>query len=90
MDRSMDVLVTALLDLSAELPELPAPMLIGGGFGLYLKASKDYAKSAIEHVGNASDPWSGRRLRALPPSAGHKGQRLDAVASRAGESPGLP
>ena len=37
MDRSMDVLVTALLDLSAELPELPAPMLIGGGFGLYLK-----------------------------------------------------
>ena len=37
MDTSMDILVTALLDLSAELPELPTPMLIGGGFGLYLK-----------------------------------------------------
>ena len=37
MDTSMDILVTALLDLSVELPELPAPMLIGGGFGLYLK-----------------------------------------------------
>lgn len=34
---SMDVLVTALLDLAAELPELPQPILIGGGFGLYLK-----------------------------------------------------
>ena len=37
MDTSMDILATALLDLSAELPELPTPMLIGGGFGLYLK-----------------------------------------------------
>ena len=37
MDTSMDILVTALLDLSVELPELPMPMLIGGGFGLYLK-----------------------------------------------------
>lgn len=34
---SMDVLVTALLDLAAELPGLPQPMLVGGGFGLYLK-----------------------------------------------------
>ena len=37
MNTSMDVLGTALLDLSAELQELPVPMLIGGGFGLYLK-----------------------------------------------------
>lgn len=37
MDMSMDTLVTALLDLSGELPEFPTPMLIGGGFGLYLK-----------------------------------------------------
>ena len=37
MNTGMDLLVTALLDLSAELTELPAPMLIGGGFGLYLK-----------------------------------------------------
>ena len=37
MDMSMDTLVTALLDLSEELPEFPTPMLIGGGFGLYLK-----------------------------------------------------
>ena len=34
---SMDALVTAVLDLSGELPEFPAPMLVGGGFGLYLK-----------------------------------------------------
>ncbi len=34
---SMDVLVTALLDLAHELPELPKPLLVGGGFGLYLK-----------------------------------------------------
>ena len=33
MNTGMDLLVTALLDLSAELAELPAPMLIGGGFG---------------------------------------------------------
>ena len=37
MATSMDTLVTALLDLSEELPEFPTPMLIGGGFGLYLK-----------------------------------------------------
>ena len=37
MAMSMDTLVTALLDLSGELPEFPTPMLIGGGFGLYLK-----------------------------------------------------
>lgn len=37
MVMSMDILVTALLDLSEELPEFPTPMLIGGGFGLYLK-----------------------------------------------------
>ena len=37
MNTSMVILITALLDLSAELPDLPAPMLIGGGFGLYLK-----------------------------------------------------
>jgi hypothetical protein len=34
---SMEALVTALLDLAAELPELPTPVLVGGGFGLYLK-----------------------------------------------------
>ncbi|MEQ9616828.1 MAG: hypothetical protein RLN60_02205 [Phycisphaerales bacterium] len=34
---SMDVLVTALLDLAHELPDLPKPLLVGGGFGLYLK-----------------------------------------------------
>ena len=33
----MDALVTALLDLSRELPAFPTPMLVGGGFGLYLK-----------------------------------------------------
>src|SRR5690606_31948399 len=33
---SMDIVVTALLDLAAELPEFPQPILIGGG-GLYLK-----------------------------------------------------
>ena len=33
---SMDLLVTALLDLASELPHLPRPLLIGGGFGLYL------------------------------------------------------
>jgi hypothetical protein len=37
MDMSMDTLGAALLDLSGELPEFPTPMLIGGGFGLYLK-----------------------------------------------------
>lgn len=37
METSTDILVTALLHLSAELPELPVPMLIGGGFGLYLR-----------------------------------------------------
>lgn len=34
---SMDALVTALLDLAGELPEFPSPMVVGGGFGLYLK-----------------------------------------------------
>ena len=34
---SMDILVTALLDLAHELPALPKPLLVGGGFGLYLK-----------------------------------------------------
>jgi hypothetical protein len=34
---SMDPLVTALLDLAHELPEFPRPLLVGGGFGLYLK-----------------------------------------------------
>lgn len=34
---SMDALVTALLDLAHELPDLPTPLLVGGGFGLYLK-----------------------------------------------------
>ena len=34
---SMDVLITGLLDLAHELPELPEPLLVGGGFGLYLK-----------------------------------------------------
>lgn len=34
---SMAPLVTALLDLTHELPDLPKPLLIGGGFGLYLK-----------------------------------------------------
>lgn len=34
---SMDALVTAVLDLSGELPEFPAPILVCGGFGLYLK-----------------------------------------------------
>lgn len=34
---SMDPLVTALLDLAHELPEFPRPVLVGGGFGLYLK-----------------------------------------------------
>lgn len=34
---STDPLVTALLDLTHELPGLPKPLLIGGGFGLYLK-----------------------------------------------------
>lgn len=34
---SMDALVTALLDLASELPDFPSPMLVGGGFGLYLK-----------------------------------------------------
>jgi hypothetical protein len=33
----MEPLVTALLDLAGELPHLPRPLLIGGGFGLYLK-----------------------------------------------------
>lgn len=33
----MDTLITALLELTHELPELPQPLLIGGGFGLYLK-----------------------------------------------------
>jgi len=34
---SLDPLVTALLDLARELPALPRPVLVGGGFGLYLK-----------------------------------------------------
>lgn len=34
---SMDPLVTALLDLAHKLPEFPRPLLVGGGFGLYLK-----------------------------------------------------
>lgn len=34
---SMGPLVTALLDLAHELPEFPRPVLVGGGFGLYLK-----------------------------------------------------
>lgn len=34
---SMDPLVTALLDLAGELPEFPQPILVGGGFGLYLR-----------------------------------------------------
>lgn len=34
---SMEPLVTALLDLAHELPKFPRPVLIGGGFGLYLK-----------------------------------------------------
>jgi len=34
---SMDLLVTALLDLEEKVPVLPAPLLVGGGFGLYLK-----------------------------------------------------
>lgn len=33
----MEPLVTALLDLAHELPDLPKPLLIGGGFGLYMK-----------------------------------------------------
>lgn len=34
---SMEILVTSLLDLAHELPDLPKPLLVGGGFGLYLK-----------------------------------------------------
>jgi len=34
---SMEPLVTALLDLAHELPAFPQPVLVGGGFGLYLK-----------------------------------------------------
>lgn len=34
---SMAPLVTALLDLTHQLPTLPRPVLVGGGFGLYLK-----------------------------------------------------
>jgi len=34
---SMELLVTALLDLVHELPTLPRPVLVGGGFGLYVK-----------------------------------------------------
>lgn len=35
---SMEPLSTALLDLAAELPRLPVPLLVGGGgFGPYLR-----------------------------------------------------
>ena len=34
---SMSALVTALLDLQHQLRDLPRPLLIGGGFGLYLR-----------------------------------------------------
>jgi hypothetical protein len=34
---SMGVLVSALLDLAHELPDMTRPLLVGGGFGLYLK-----------------------------------------------------
>ena len=44
----MDTLVTALLDLSGELPEFPTPMLIGGGFGLYHRI-KDERKNLGAH-----------------------------------------
>lgn len=46
---SMDVLVTALWDLSRELPDLPTPLLVGGGFGLYLKQ---------RHLEEQEDLWT--------------------------------
>lgn len=45
---SMEPLVTALLDLANELPEFPRPLLVGGGFGLYLKQRDLEERSGVE------------------------------------------
>ena len=45
---SMDVLITSLLDLAHEVSDLPEPLLVGGGFGLYLKQRHLEEQKGIE------------------------------------------
>ena len=61
MDGSLDVLVTALLDLSAELPDLPGPMLVGGGFGLYLKQRRLEADPSSAEALVPGESWAPAR-----------------------------